>query len=807
MKKQLFAVLLVVIFAGLACRFDRMLDPSLPTFTPTVDPAVPVEPTVTPTPTPIPTPLPGARIESADQAFFNGDWDEAIQEYSQALNTASENSVKSAAMLGLGRTYLRMEQYDAALDTVTNAISSYPESPSRGELYFVLGELHETLGQPAEAIAAFQEYLNLRPGLIEAHIYERIGENYEEMGSYQQTIEAYTNALDAAGSSGDLYLNVQIGDAYYEMGESATALVTYEDVFNRSSNDYIKAEVKRKIGDIQLELGNNEEAFQSYQLVVSSYPLAYDAYLSLVALLDNGVTVNELDRGLINYFVGQNGYAVDAFLRYLRDLPANTENDGDTALYYLGLAYLNLSNYEAAIATWQQLIDEYVNAGYWAAAFDEIAYTQHVYLEDPETAIETYLAFVDRSPLHEKSPEYLYYAARIAERNFDLDYAARLWERVGVQFSTSSWAYDGLFQAGIARYRLRDYESAVSLFQSALGVAGSSGETAGAHFWIGKSYQAAGNQAAASDSWLQASTSDPTGYYSVRADDLLANRTPFTPPASYSFEVDLDAERAQAIEWMRAIFTIPTTEDLTDNSPLFSDPRMVRGTEFWNLGLYDAARNEFDSYRLDIQNNPANTFRLANYLIELGMYRSGVIAARQVLNLAGLDDAGTFTAPVYFNHLRFGTYYQELVLEAAADNNFSPLFLYAVIRQESLFEGFVTSTANARGLMQIIPSTGQEIANFLGWPVGYTENDLYRPHVNIAFGASYLARQRNAFGGDLYEALAAYNGGSGNTVIWTELSNNDPDLLVEVIRFSETRNYIRYISELFAIYRDLYGVQ
>ncbi|MEJ2758708.1 MAG: lytic transglycosylase domain-containing protein, partial [Anaerolineales bacterium] len=154
-----------------------------------------------------------------------------------------------------------------------------------------------------------------------------------------------------------------------------------------------------------------------------------------------------------------------------------------------------------------------------------------------------------------------------------------------------------------------------------------------------------------------------------------------------------------------------------------------------------------------------------------------------------------------------GIYYKDIVLTAAAETNFNPLFLYSVIRQESLFESFVTSTANARGLMQIIPSTGLEIANYLGWPVGYTEDDLYRPNVNIEFGASYLARQRNAFGGDLYEALAAYNGGAGNTLKWADLSNGDPDLLVEVIRFSETRSYIRYISELFSIYRDLYGTE
>ena len=79
--------------------------------------------------------------------------------------------------------------------------------------------------------------------------------------------------------------------------------------------------------------------------------------------------------------------------------------------------------------------------------------------------------------------------------------------------------------------------------------------------------------------------------------------------------------------------------------------------------------------------------------------------------------------------------------------------------------------------------------------------------MSIRFGAHYLDRQRDAFGGDLYQTLAAYNGGPGNALKWIQLSNGDQDLFVEVIRFAETRNYIRYIYEIFDIYRDLYGTQ
>jgi soluble lytic murein transglycosylase len=169
-----------------------------------------------------------------------------------------------------------------------------------------------------------------------------------------------------------------------------------------------------------------------------------------------------------------------------------------------------------------------------------------------------------------------------------------------------------------------------------------------------------------------------------------------------------------------------------------------------------------------------------------------------------MDDAETLKAPIYFNHLRFGPYYKDLVVSASQVYDFHPLFLFSVMRQESLFEGCVSSSAGARGLMQIVPATGAEVAANAGWPPDYTSDDLYRPLVSLNLGVDYLNRQRAFLGGDIYAALAAYNGGPGNAAAWKDLVPPDPDLYLEVIRFEETRNYIRRIYENFNIYRELY---
>jgi soluble lytic murein transglycosylase len=106
--------------------------------------------------------------------------------------------------------------------------------------------------------------------------------------------------------------------------------------------------------------------------------------------------------------------------------------------------------------------------------------------------------------------------------------------------------------------------------------------------------------------------------------------------------------------------------------------------------------------------------------------------------------------------------------------------------------------------MQIIPSTGQDIAARLGWPTDYTADDLDRPLVSITLGLDYLTDQLSYLQGDIYAALAGYNAGPGNANEWKKLSADDPDLFLEVIRWEEPRLYIQRIYENFTIYRKLY---
>ncbi len=797
MKTKTLLALLLLTLGLSACNLPQPVDPSAtPLPSPTFDPLFPT-PTLTTTPPSTATPL--ARIESGDRALFNGDWELALQEYQLALDSNYDPEIQTAAMLGIGRTRYLSGDYSGALGDLRNLVDNYPYAPHRAQAFFHLARVYDALGQYAQAADAYGNYWSLRPGLIDAYLFEWQADSYAAAGSYQTALDTYQLALEAPSLSNGLGIEIKVAGIYDTAGDYETAIALYANIRANTNNDYVKAQMNLRMGQAYLSLGQPEEAYTLFQDSVANYPLSYDTYIGLVILVEAGVPVNELSRGLVDYYAGQYAVAIAAFDRYLQAYP-----DDPTALFYRGLSFLSLSEAEQAIISWDKIIELHPQDRFWDDAHDEKAYAQWAYLDEYNLATDTLLSFVARAPGHPSAAEYLSYAARIAERGGYLTQSAELWERVANEYPASGLGYRSLFLSGISRYRIEDYGGALVSFQSSMEFAATSGDQAALYLWMGKCHQALGNAEAARQSWDQATAADPTGYYSERARDLLLDRPAFTPPQVYDLAFDQAAERADAETWLRTTFAISAEVGLSDPGSLRNDVRFQRGDELWALGQYGEARTEFESLRLSVQHDPADTFRLAGYLHELGLYRPAIFAARGVLNLAGMDDAGTLSAPIYFNHIRFGIYYGDLILPAAQAYGLHPLFIFSVVRQESLFEGFITSTAAARGLMQIIPSTGQSIADRSGWPPNYTSDDLYRPLVSVTFGTDYLSRQHDTFDGDPSAALAAYNGGPGNSNIWWNLADGDPDLFLEIIRFGETRRYVRGVYEIFAIYRRIY---
>lgn len=148
--------------------------------------------------------------------------------------------------------------------------------------------------------------------------------------------------------------------------------------------------------------------------------------------------------------------------------------------------------------------------------------------------------------------------------------------------------------------------------------------------------------------------------------------------------------------------------------------------------------------------------------------------------------------------------YIEKVNGVAKNYGIDPLWILSLMRQESAFNAKIVSSADAIGLMQLLPSTAGEIAADMGQE-GPTIEELKNPEINIRLGISYLNHLLSLFNGNVVFALAGYNAGPAKVNDWVALrSHLSPLEFIESIPYQETRDYVKKVIRNYYIYTVLY---
>jgi soluble lytic murein transglycosylase len=151
--------------------------------------------------------------------------------------------------------------------------------------------------------------------------------------------------------------------------------------------------------------------------------------------------------------------------------------------------------------------------------------------------------------------------------------------------------------------------------------------------------------------------------------------------------------------------------------------------------------------------------------------------------------------------LRFPLSYAEQIRQNAMQQDLDPAILFGLIRRESAFNKEARSPAGARGLMQIMPQTGRQIAKDLNerWQ---GKNSLYNPVRNLKYGSYYYQKLLSQFNGHYALALAAYNAGPHRVKKWLPDETIPADIWIETIPFRETREYVTTVLVYAMIYQQ-----
>lgn len=137
--------------------------------------------------------------------------------------------------------------------------------------------------------------------------------------------------------------------------------------------------------------------------------------------------------------------------------------------------------------------------------------------------------------------------------------------------------------------------------------------------------------------------------------------------------------------------------------------------------------------------------------------------------------------------------YREFIAQQCSEMGIDQTIVYSVIKAESSWKADAVSAKGAIGLMQLLPSTAQWLAEESGEEI--TREDLFNPEININLGITYLQYLQEKYDGDIDRMIAAYNAGEGNVDKWIKEGVK--------IQFKETENYLRKVRQNIKVYEKL----
>jgi soluble lytic murein transglycosylase len=474
--------------------------------------------------------------------------------------------------------------------------------------------------------------------------------------------------------------------------------------------------------------------------VVAEVPSSIYALRAADALREAGLSVNAGEAGLTYYRHREYAEARDVLAAGLQE-PGITPAQQTFRAFYLAASYEDDGQLEEAVVWYDQ-----------AAAFDP------------------------SSPYAHRSR---YWAARATEALGDSAGASARYLALVTGGPAGEFTAESAFRAGYTLLRDGNPGAAVAAWDQ-LGVANSPRGL----YWKGRAYRVIGDLTSADASFSAAIAGDALDFFSLQAARELGRAA----------DVDVSYKplpQVPATDWDAMAASLFPGRTVTPWEPRTAAAELIA------VGLHDRAA----SVILEAAQG-ADSYVVYELMREAKVAGMPDVAARLAVRLRTGLGLTWEDAPKDLLRLAYPVDYVELLDGHAREYGIDPLFLAALVRQESFWDASAGSVAGALGLTQVIPPTGEAIAQSLG--VDFETDDLFRPAVSLLFGANYISGQLRSLGSP-YRALAAYNAGPGHAVRWADAAGGGgPADFAEAVDFSETQGYVIAVMEHYAHYQLAY---
>ena len=686
--------------------------------------------------------------------------------------------------------------YQQAISVLGNIKYSTLNLPLFIKSQYILGECFKKIEDWDRAIVIYKNLVKSDPLLTDyslfflAETYHLKRENHESIATFKEIIENFPQSLIISEA------NYQIAQNYRELNDLTSALIYYENILKDSQDNQLKANVLLDLSDLYWKEKKYSDSLNClYEILDKSYKLKRNS---------------EPEELLIRYF-----YWIKENLKEINVPYPIMMKCADILFKY--------RKYDLAENLYAEIISTFPDAKDIAEVYYNRARAWY-YKKDYKEAISQCNEIISRFPTGDIITKVYYFLANLIFASGERYSAIEKYNKIITQYPESIYARESYLRLAECYFQLNEPEKGIFQWKQVIEKYPDSYQAMNAWWNLGRYYTKNNNNSEALEAYRLLSERFSK---SSLGDDALYWRGKTLQKMGLEEEARVIYEKLLR-EYPLSYYTERITKQRDDLNfvGLISTSKKE---DFTNL-------EEFLLKYAKIEEKGQLALLKAELFEEISFYKESIIELKETLNyypgniflLFKLSDVYKKNLDYYnslnyseiiFNYLvdnhqlddlpfelwesLYPICFEDIIREYALKYEIDPLLVMAMIREESRFNSWDESAAGARGLMQIIFSTGEWIAQKINI-IDFNDEMLFSPKVNINLGCWYIGYLKGKFSNDIILIISGYNAGPGITDQWLErYDQSDLDNFVENIPYAETREHIKKVMKSYQMYKKL----
>ncbi len=585
-----------------------------------------------------------------------------------------------------------------------------------------------------------------------------------------------------------------------ELGDEKTNINKLSRLLSKYPDSRLASNASYALGQAYMRINDHENAQKYFEMTAKKYPETDYALGSYYYL------------GYINR--SNKDTAFNYWMEYIKREPEGrfTKDCADGILSlgigltaqdkkYLGIAYLKHGDYSRAAyflksapfsETWFYLAKHSYQSGNKSQALDFLRqglskYPGNFSTDDIHSAMQLYVKLKGQSEKAGWSEvisfagsklDYAYYNKALLSAGAE---KINLFTAIAEKYPNGDFAPEAIWNLFFDEYKSGNYETALKYAYYHLNSFNNVKSSPQVLFWTGKIYEKTNNLSKAKEFYSLTLRKYPDSYYAFRSDDRLKNINSNENPA------------------------FRTCSGVADLEDINSQPEMPYSYGYIknNFGALTAELLHIGDYDTLSALNINEPFINSWIYFKQGLITKSVITARDEMNKL-------YPRPSYTDKrwkLIYPLFYAGNIDESCSRTYLENVLVLSIIKEESHFNPLAVSSSNARGLMQVLPTTARFISDKKN--LGYIYDiQLFDPAYNIRTGAEYFKYIKSQLNNNDLFAVAAYNAGPGAVQRWMgKYPTSDLDEFIENIPYDQTKNYVKKIYGTYWNYKNTYDIK